>query len=1234
MSDSFREDIDQLFQEWLDASRAGKHQDADAFLAKLPNNLRPELKRMIDDFEVLSQSLGEDGPSFESGRIIDDFRLIRELGRGGMGTVWEAEQLSLKSRVALKLLKPQFSFSPSSLARFQREAEAGGRLQHSGIVKTFGVGEAEGVHWIAQELVSGGFTLADALSEQRDQVELPQDWYRKTAERFTQLADALESAHKAGVIHRDIKPGNILITEDGATKIADFGLAQIQDDFALSRTGEFLGTPFYMSPEQAMSKRIDLDHRTDIFSLGATLYETLTLVRAFDGDTSQQVFHKILLEEPQDPRQIRSRVPRDLAVICGKCLEKNAANRYASMAELAEDLQCYLNHEPILAQPPSAIFRAAKWCHRHRVIAVSGLVAAVALVAISALALKIFQEKERTTIALARAQTAEVNAKFETRAKEAALQEEIRERRRAELESYRANINAASSATALGQTGIARQALELCSPEFRGWEWDYLSLAMDQSLRTIHTPNAYVVDVCWSPDSRRFASCGDGDGTISIWNAVSGELESRLTGGKGYEGGLCWSPDGLRLATWRMDGFVQIWDVKGGALQHDFSAHEVGSLTVCWSPDGQQLASCSNMDESVRVWDSGSGLLRFAIPGLQAAGASIGWSSDGRRLAISCSDGVIRILEAGSGLLERALSGHIEHSTAVSFCPDGSKLASGGFDNLIRIWDVETGNVLATLEGHGDAVGSVCWSPDGLRIASGSYDESIRIWDVSTGEIDATLAAHTAAVNSVAWSADGVFLVSASVDRTIRIWDANTQAPSIEVSSDPVWVDGSTISPTSRISWSSSDEQFASTDGADIHIWNARTGILQVTLLGGQSPVGSICWSPNGSEIACGREDGTIQIWDTSSRELVSTFIGSGTKDSIVCVDWSPNGLKLASCRRGDSSIRIWDLQSSSPPAVLTGHENSVNSISWSPDSKELASGSFDATIRIWDVESAKTRATLQGHEGLVFGVHWSPNGQLLASAGGDKTIRIWNPETGVLQSTKFGHIGTVNSVRWSPDSKRLASCGERSIRIWDSTSKQPLLTLTGSELRWVEGVVWSPDGDCIVSSSSNSIQFWEGSLSDARLIWPILRLQKGVQRLFDNCILLAPVLEAIGENPNLSVSQKKQASLIAQSIGNPDSLDLNQEGWNLVRPPLARSGADTARGLRLAQAAVNLEPENAIYLATLAWALLANGRYDEAIVTMENAVELSSDDNSVELEDALDGFLKSVAQAQGETND
>ncbi|MDP6408549.1 MAG: tetratricopeptide repeat protein [Planctomycetota bacterium] len=347
--------------------------------------------------------------SFEAGRTVGDFVLVRLLGRGGMGEVWEAEEQSLRRKVALKLLLPG-RVSEKAIDFFAREARAGGKLTHPGIVAVHGSGEIDGVHWIAMDLVEDGASLADFLEEVRGEAELPKDYYGQVADLMAKVADAMEVAHGAGVIHRDLKPANILISPDDTPKVGDFGLARVESEHGLSQTGDFAGTYYYMSPEQVMAKRMGIDHRTDVFSLGVVLYELLSLQRPFEGDTTHQIAQKVVMVDPADPRTLRSRVPDDLAVICAKTIEKNPDHRYSTMTELAADIRRHMAHEPILARPPTLVVRTTKWVRRNPTKSVAGALASVALVAISTLAWQLSQEKEKL---------AETNQQLQTKTEEA-----------------------------------------------------------------------------------------------------------------------------------------------------------------------------------------------------------------------------------------------------------------------------------------------------------------------------------------------------------------------------------------------------------------------------------------------------------------------------------------------------------------------------------------------------------------------------------------------------------------------------------------------------------------------------------------------------------------------------------------------------------------------------------------------------------------------------------------------
>jgi serine/threonine protein kinase len=271
---------------------------------------------------------------------LGDFRIVREIGRGGMGSVvYEAEQLSLKRRVALKLLPAGLGRSKTVIARFHREAEAVARLNHPGIAAVHTMGERDGAFFIVQELVEGGYTLASRLQEIREARGAAADVLREMTGIFAEVAEALQHAHETGVIHRDIKPTNILLTPEGRAKVIDFGLARVENALELSRTGDYSGTPAYTSPEQAMGRRMGIDHRTDVFSLGVAFFEALTLQRPFEGESTCDQLKKNVLEEARDPRDLNPSIPRGLALICLKAMEKKPEDRYQTMQELAEDFR-------------------------------------------------------------------------------------------------------------------------------------------------------------------------------------------------------------------------------------------------------------------------------------------------------------------------------------------------------------------------------------------------------------------------------------------------------------------------------------------------------------------------------------------------------------------------------------------------------------------------------------------------------------------------------------------------------------------------------------------------------------------------------------------------------------------------------------------------------------------------------------------------------------------------------
>lgn len=384
--------VESAFDEFCEIWFSGERMDPAAFCQSHPE-CGPELRERIDSFLLVNQKLSKAGKDESTGadssvieKIVGDFRILGEIGRGGMGIVYEAEQISLARRVALKILPNHLGFSPETIRKFEREAEAGGRQIHPGMVRIYAAGEHEGTHYIAQELVEGGDTLADRIEAINKEGNFPPGYFREAARCIADAADALNHAHESGVIHRDIKPSNILLTKEGQPKITDFGLAKLEDALALSRTGEFAGTPHYMSPEQVTSRKKGVDHRTDIYSLGVTLYEMITLRKPIEGHTSYDILKKIPTLDPLEPQKANPRVPRDLSIICLKAMEKQPEKRYHTMKEFAEDLKRFLNGEVILAKPAGPATRIMNRVKRYPLL--SGAIG-VALVATIGLILSI-----------------------------------------------------------------------------------------------------------------------------------------------------------------------------------------------------------------------------------------------------------------------------------------------------------------------------------------------------------------------------------------------------------------------------------------------------------------------------------------------------------------------------------------------------------------------------------------------------------------------------------------------------------------------------------------------------------------------------------------------------------------------------------------------------------------------------------------------------------------------------
>jgi WD40 repeat protein len=988
------------------------------------------------------------------GRTIGPYVIEQRLGCGGMGVVYQARQTALGRTVALKMIRAGAHAGSEERRRFKAEAAAVARLQHPNIVQIHEVGEADGLPYFSLEFCPGG-SLADRLRGE----PLPP---REAARVAEALAQAVEAAHAVGIVHRDLKPANVLLAADGTPKISDFGLAKWLDGQpGQTASGAVVGTPSYMAPEQAGGKNREVGPATDVYALGAILYELLTGRPPFRAANPLDTLLLVVSAEPVPPSRLQPGVPRDLEAVVLKCLEKDSARRYPTAHELAEDLRRFGAGESVQARPVGAAERGLRWARRRP--AVAGLLAVSAILTLLLLAggvALVFDSQVRDLNGRLRVALAQA---------EKAQQGEMEQRERAQVLLYFMSIERAHSAWRENDVQRADDILETCDPEQRRWEWYYVHRLCHSELLALKGHTHFVNSVAFSPDNSRLASASS-DLMVKIWDARSGQETFTLKGHTSSVQGVAWSPDGTRLASASYDKTLKVWDTGTGQEALTLKGHTNVVNGVAWSPDGTRLASASN-DGTVKVWDARTGQEALSLKGHRSWVMGVAFNLDGTRLASASADQTVRVWDARSGQGTLILQGHTDAVLSVAWSPDGTRLASASRDTTVKVWDANLGQVTHTLMGHTARVRGVAWSPDGTQLASASDDKMAKVWDAKSGQETRTPQKHTGMVFGVAWSPDGTRLASASQDRTVKVWDAQTGQEALTLKGHTDFVMG--------VAFSSDGTRLASAGGklgipGEVKVWDTRTGREVLTLKGHTNAVRAVAWSPDGSRLASASHDQTVKVWDAQTGQEARTL--KGHTDAVRAVAWSPDGSRLASASY-DKTVKVWDAQTGQEERTLKGHTDFVLCVVFSPDGSRLASASDDGTLKVWDAQTGLEALTFKGHTKWISGVAWSPDGTRLASASGDGTGSVWDVGTGTETSRLKGHTGGVASVVFNPDGTRLATAsGDRTVKIWDARTGQDALTLRG-HTGDVSSVAWSPDGTQLASASfDKTVNLWPAS--------------------------------------------------------------------------------------------------------------------------------------------------------------
>ena len=1013
--------------------------------------------------------------------------LEKDLGKGGFGEVWLARSSTTKQvrvfKFCFQVERVRFLKREMTLFRLLKERVG----DHPNIVRLNDVFLDQPPFYVEMEYVEGS-DLRRYCEEGRriDRIAL-----QTRLEIVAQAADGLQAAHEAGIIHRDIKPTNILIEErrSGPTeiraKLTDFGIGQVVSEEYLggitragftqtmlsSSNSSQSGTQLFMAPELVAGKVAST--RSDLYSLGVVAYQLIVgdFSRPITIDWGKQISDSLLRADLE------------------RCFAGDPNERFGSAAELAKNLRALPERRATLERQQGELAARAKAAYRQGVIRAMS-VAALVVSVVSALGLVAVKEAASAKRSAKQSQEGLIRLNTATG---------VQHMERGEvLEALPWFVEALSLETEnhsqaendrLRIASVLEQPPKLLDLWFAGAPVRDAAFSPSGKYALIRTDSeklfvwevatgsqvcqpvqeqTRVSHACFCPDGRRLAAVTHKGGVVEVFDIATGRQTCAPIEYKTEVQAIAFSPNGQRLVTGGADGIARFCDPSTGKELEGEMQHPAGVTSVVFSPDGQRLLTVSD-DSAARMYDANTGALLF--PPMRHEGKIVMavFSRDGRYVATASEDATGQVWDVETGQRVGQALRHASSLNSVDFSPDGKRILTTSYDMTARVWDVATSALALPVLRHTHSVWCGSFSPDGRQVITASFDQRVRIWDARTGQLALPAIRHRGYVSEGLYAPDGHTVLTAGQDGLVKLWETKWNAPPVP--------EGKHGDQVYWVAFSPDGTRFAS-GGADdrAKVWDAATGRLRFEV-SHQGWVNMVTYSPSGKLLLTASSDDTARLWDAETG--APRGIPMRHAENIYCAVFSPDGTRVATASK-DRTARLWNAQTGAALSAPLAHSGGVRWVAFSPDGLKLATASDDASVRLWNGRTGESLLGPLRHETEVHYVAFSPDGRKLVTACCDDTYdacaaHIWDSTTGRELTPPLKHLDGVFQARFSPDGRRVATASEDgTAAIWNANTGQ-MLTPPMQHEHQVLMVQFSADGNRIMTvSHDHTSRLWD----------------------------------------------------------------------------------------------------------------------------------------------------------------